>query len=359
MNTTELLQARLTNQQLLTPSFTEVAEVVEWFGAIQSQDLATSLYGVGLRMKEATAECVEAAIEAKTVVRAWPMRGTIHFMPARDALWMVKLIGPRVNKKGASVYRSLGLNDAIFQATKGVLEKELLEGPKERNELYTALEKHGIDTSKSKGIHILKYWAQEGMMCIGPRRGKQPTFAYFETWIDNPNSVSEEEGVAILFKRYLQSHAPATIKDFMWWTGLSKAEASRAYEAIKGDFEEIELNGTTYICHRSQVLAAPKENSALLLPAFDEYTVAYADRSLVMSREDIKEVGYGINPNVIINGVAVGMWRRELRGKNATVQLDLFRKLTDTEMLSIEAAADDYGKFTDTEVTIEVVNTAA
>jgi hypothetical protein len=95
-----------------------------------------------------------------------------------------------------------------------------------------------------------------------------------------------------------------------------------------------------------------------LLPAFDEYTVAYADRSLVMGRDDIKEVAYGINPNVIIDGVAVGMWRRELRGKNVTIQLSLFRDLAEAEMLAVEAAANDYGRFTSTDVKVEVVKTA-
>jgi hypothetical protein len=359
MTDTEFLQARLTNQKLLSRPFTEVQEVVEWFGAIQSQDLAASLYGVGLRMNDMSAESVEAAIAAKTVIRGWPMRMTIHFMPAKDALWMVKLLGPRQNKKAASIYRTHGLSEEVFQKARSILERELLTGLKERGELYAALEAGGISTTEGKGLHIVKYWAQEGLICIGPRKGKQPTFAHFETWIDDHNVVGDEEGVSILLRRYLQSHAPATLKDFMWWTSLTKAEVSRAYETIKGDFVERQINGVTYICLSDQEFEPMKAKTVLLLPAFDEYTVAYADRSAVMGREDIREVGYGINPNVIINGVAVGMWRRALRGKKAIIQLDLFRQLTDAEMIATEDAAQGYGRFTGTEAEIEIMKITA
>lgn len=359
MNNLNLLHARLANQKLISRSFTEVENVVEWFGAIQSQDLAASLYGVGLRMENATAESVEAAIAAKTVVRGWPMRMTIHFMPAKDALWMVKLLGPRQNKKAASIYRTHGLSDEVFQAARTILERELLTGLKERAELYAALEKGGISTGEGKGLHIVKYWAQEGLICIGPRKGKQQTFAHFETWTDDHNTVSDEDGVVILLRRYLQSHAPATLKDFMWWSSLTKAEALKAYEAIKSDFIEQEVNGVAYICLPGQAFDTAKSDEALLLPAFDEYTVAYADRSVVMGRSDIREVGYGINPNIIINGVAVGMWRRVLRGKKAVIQLDLFRRLTGAEMASIETAAKEYGRFTGVEVEIEITKITA
>lgn len=359
MNTQDLLQARLTNQKLITHPFTEVSDMVKWFGAVQSQDLPASLYGVGLRMHNMSAESVEAAIAAKTVVRGWPMRMTIHLMPVKDALWMVKLLGPRQNKKAASIYRKHGLTEAIFQQARGVLETELLTGLKERGELYAALEAAGIATGDGMGLHIVKYWAQEGLICIGPRKGKQQTFAHFETWIDKHNTVSDEEGASILLRRYLQSHAPATLKDFMWWTSFTKAEASRAYEAIKGDFVERQVNGVTYICLPSQELDPIKSDSVLLLPAFDEYTVAYADRSMVMGREDIRAVGYGINPNLIINGVAAGMWRRVLQGKNAIIQLDLFRHLTDVEMIAMEHAAKNYGRFTGTEAEVQIMKTTA
>lgn len=359
MNTQDLLRARLTNQKLINRPFTEVESVVEWFGAVQSQDLAASLYAVGLRMNAVSAESVESAIAAKTVIRGWPMRMTIHLMPAKDALWMVKLLGPRQNKKAASIYRTHGLSDDVFQAARIILERELMTGLKERAELYAALEKGGIVTGEGKGLHIVKYWAQEGLICIGPRRGKQQTFAHFETWIDDHNTVSDEEGMAILLRRYLQSHAPATLKDFMWWSSLTKTETLRAYEAIKDDFIEQQINDTTYICLPHQTLDSVKSDEVLLLPAFDEYTVAYADRSAVMGRNDIREVGYGINPNVIINGVAVGMWRRVLRGKKAVIQLDLFRQLTDTEMTATQAAAEEYGRFTGVEVEMEITKVTA
>ena len=90
---------RLANQGLIQPEFNSPAEVVHWMGAVQAQDYLSSLWEIGLRMRSATERLIEQAIEARKIIRTWPMRGTIHFVPAEDASWMVRLMGPRVTAR--------------------------------------------------------------------------------------------------------------------------------------------------------------------------------------------------------------------------------------------------------------------
>src|SRR5262245_9678995 len=106
---------RLQSQRISRPEGRTPADVVRWFGAIQAQDLPASLWAVGLRMGKAVTESeVEQAIADKSVIRSWPMRGTIHLMPAEDARWMVRLLAPRLDAKLARNYRGAGLTPEII-----------------------------------------------------------------------------------------------------------------------------------------------------------------------------------------------------------------------------------------------------
>src|SRR6478736_3446374 len=95
----DIAALRLRNQRISRPEGRTPADVVRWFGAVQSQDLPASLWAVGLRMGKVgsgaavTEADVERAIADRSVIRSWPMRGTIHLMPAEDARWMVRWCG--------------------------------------------------------------------------------------------------------------------------------------------------------------------------------------------------------------------------------------------------------------------------
>ena len=353
MTQSDILALRLTNQKLINSSFTQPHQVVQWLGAVQAQDLGASLYAIGLRVPQSTEASIEAALADKTIVRSWPMRSTIHHMPAEDALWMTKLLGPRTNTKSASVFRNFGLTPEILNAARPIIEKILADGPKTRSDIYAALEAEGIASDGSRGMHILKYWGQEALLCIAPREGKQPTFALMEPWINHHNSPGNEEGMAILAKRYFQSHGPATLKDFMWWTGATKTEAAKALDAIKIDFITSIINGQEYILPPDKTLPSLNPNLAFLLPAFDEYTVAYADRTAVMDLDDLKTVYNGISANIIIGGRGLGLWKRTAKAKVALIQLAPFRPLSPHQIALLQPAAKRYGEFIGKDVDIQ------
>lgn len=346
MTISDLLALRLYNQRLVTSDFKTPHDVTQWFGAIQAQEVLASLYAVGLRIPGSTQADIEAALADHSITRAWPMRSTIHYMPAEDALWITRLLGPRQNKKGASIYRNYGLTEDIFNKARPILEQTLANGPKMRSEVSQALQTGGVDTSDGRGMHIFKYWGQEGILCMGPRQGKQQTLALLETWsVQNTMPTNDDQAFAILAKRYFQSHGPATLRDFVWWTGATVAECKKALDAIKTDVTSEIIDGQEYF-FMPTTLPTPDPTKALLLPTLDEYTVAYADRTAVMQTSDIKSVAYGINPNIIMGGRAIGMWKRTLKGKRSIVQLQPFAPLTPPQRKAIQKAAASYGAFT-------------
>ena len=91
----EVFQRRLATQWVTSREARDPAAVVSWLGAGQAQDYLGGLWAIGLRAKGVREEDVEASIRDRTIVRTWPMRGTLHFVAGADARWMTELLAPK------------------------------------------------------------------------------------------------------------------------------------------------------------------------------------------------------------------------------------------------------------------------
>lgn len=347
MTLSDIAHIRLQNQQLVRPRFSSPAELVRWFGAVQSQDLPASLWAVGMRLNKPCTEAhIEQAIANKLIVRTWPMRGTIHLVPAEDAKWMTRLLGPRLDAKVVSNFRRAELTEHEVTLAGEVIAATLRGRQCIRAEVYRALEDAGIATGgrngEQRGMHLLVYWARHGLICVTPRRGKQQTFALLDEWLPGGRNLEGDEALAELAERYFQSHGPATIKDFAWWTGVTVAEAKRAVGRIEQLLQAATVDGTDYwFINNAQAQSA----QAFLLPPFDEYTIAYADRSAVIDRNKLKSVGYGIAPNVVIDGRIAGTYKRTLQKQSVTIALQPLNPLSTEYDMLVKEAAKRYAAF--------------
>lgn len=339
------------NQRLLRPAFGNPAEVVRWFGAIQSQDYAGSLYAIGLRTRGACEADVERAIAQGSIVRTWPMRRTIHCVPAEDAGWMVRLLAPRQIARMDPYYRKMGITTRELERAGKVLHNALAGGRQlARAELYGELNTAGIATDGrpgvGRGLHLITHWALEGLICIAARKGKQPTFALLDEWTPRGRELKGDDAYAELARRYFQSHGPATVADFAWWAGIAMADARRAVGLIANWLEPVAIDGVEYWLARGQPEAASGPLPDLLLPAFDEYMVGYADRSAAVETTMMKSVNNGLAAGVLMNGRIAGTWKRALCAKNTVAVVpNLLRRLTGKERTALRRAAARYAAF--------------
>lgn len=306
-------------------------ETVAHFGAMQAQDYLAALWAVGVRTPGATERDVERAIEQREIVRCWSMRGTLHFVAAEDVRWMLELRAPRVLKRHRlRLERDFELDARVLRRCRTVVERALQGGNAlTRVEIYALLDQAKIDTRNSRGLHILFALAHERLICFGARRGKQPTFVLLDEWVPPSKPKAREEALAELARRYFTSHGPATIADFAWWSGLTTTEAKEA----------LSLAGAIDHAHVAKW-------TVHLLPPFDEYTVAYKDRSAVIDPANAKRVNAGggmINAIAVVNGLVVGSWKRELRDGKVTVTP--FRELSARETRALDKEAARYARF--------------
>lgn len=350
MNLSELIKQRLHNQHIAGAGLETAHAVVAWHGAVQAQDYLGALWAVGLRMKQAVESGVEQALADRTIVRTWPMRGTLHFIAAEDVRWMLELLTPKVIAGSARRHAELGLDEVTFARSREVFARALQGGAQfTRAEMGAALEAAGIATVGQRLYHILWRLGQDGLICFGVRQGKQQTFVLLDEWLPATRHLARDEALAELARRYMTSHGPATDRDFAWWTGLTLGDARTGLELVRSGLVQQEIDGQTF-WQASSAMATTGDalTAAWLLPAYDEYTVGYTDRSALLDADGEKYVKAGhsiLLPAVVVGGKVVGTWRRTAGKRGVVVELNLFTPLSTDDRQLVEAAAERYGAF--------------
>ena len=352
MTQQELTAARLFIQHLAPWGKESEEEVVSWMGALQGQDYTSSRWAIGVRLPGSTEEKIEEAMREFRIVRSWLMRGTLHLTTAADIRWMLELLGPRLIRAGMPRNRQLELDEETFTRSNDLLLRTL-EGGKQltRDELAGIYKNAGIVIDGQRFIHLLQRAALEQLICFGPRRQKQFTFTLLNEAVPATQvTMGREEALAELTKRYFQSRGPASLQDFVWWSGLSITEARQGLEAAKPLLQQDNIGGQLYYLPRELPSGlGVQKRSVWLLPAFDEYVIAYRDRSALLDKHLSKHV-ISVNgifyPVIVVNGKVEGLWKRTIQKDKIILEVKPFGTLRPTIKKEIAASAEEFGKFT-------------
>lgn len=317
-------QQTTTGQVVTTP-----AQVVEWFGAMQAQDLASGHWSFGVRLPGTTNADIDAATANRQIVRTWPMRGTIHFVPPADAKWMLDLTGSIALKGAAKRREFLGLTEADVDLAATVLADALTTaGLLTRAECVEVLTAAGLDTAGQHAYHFLWYVSQIGVTVIGPQQGKEQTFALLAEWAPDPNTPTREEALSLLAERYFRSHGPATRKDFAGWTLLPAADAKAAIASLGDSLTEVQVDDETMYCPADLLgtLTDCQPAGPRVLPGFDEYLLGYKNRTLMADPTTMAAVIPGGNgmfrSTVVIDGQVRATWKRTMRSKRIDIAVE-------------------------------------
>jgi hypothetical protein len=343
----DVLSLRLANQRLTGRSSADPTAVVAHLGAVQAQDYGAATWALGQRLLGATEDSLERAFVAGAILRTHVLRPTWHFVAPADIRWLLALTGPRVKLATSSADRQLGVDDDLVARSKGAIARALAGGTHlTRAELAAALARAGVALADGRTLaHLLMRAEVDGLICSGPRRGKQFTYALLDERVPPAGALDRDAALAELARRYVVSHGPATLRDFVWWSGLTVSDARRGLEGARPGLDQETVGALSYWL--APAAPPPMPERVYLLPSFDEYTVAYRDRDLyydpalgrTFDRRD--EVPFG---NVIlIGGRVAGFWRRTLGRGAVAVEARWFTPPSGRERASLEAAMAAYG----------------
>jgi len=347
MTNLDIAQWRIHSQHIARQTFGEPHEIVKYLGAIQAQDYAGAKWALGLRLQNANDAAIEKAMAVGGIIRTHVLRPTWHFVTPADARWMIELTAPRINAFSASRYRQLQLDNAVFKRTNDALAKAL-EGGKQltRMEITEVLNNAGVVTDDLRFIHLLMHAELDKVICSGARRGKQHTYAFFDDRVPAGSMLTKEEALAELAGRYFIGRGPATLQDFTWWSGLAAVDARLGLEIAKHGLAKMIVDGREYWMRQGSRDLNSKAPIAHLLPAFDEFAVAYKDRTATVNPKYLKQARYVIfDPSIVANNQVVGTWKRTIKKNGIDIALNPFGMLNKTQAKAVEAAAERYRRF--------------
>jgi len=349
---------RLQSQRISKPGFRDPAALVAWFGAVQAQELPAARWGLGLRMPHgATDAAIQRALDEGRILRTHVMRPTWHFVTPEDIRWMLQLTAPQVHRRMALYNRHQGLDAATCRRATDVFARALRDGRSQtRAELGAELHRTRIAAKGVRLALLTEYAELEGVICSGPQRGKQITYALLADRAAATPALSRDEALAELTRRYFRSHAPATVRDFVWWSGLATGDARRGLEMIRARASA--ADGLTYWTLGPERDRGGVRKTVVLLPIYDEYLVAYRDREAVPHAAGKIADRAGRNVTfqhaLVIAGQVAGTWRIAWRAGGVVVDVISLKRLTASEREAIAEAAERYGEFVAAPVSLAI-----
>ena len=360
MNIVDIPYLRLYNQQIIGSKFRTPKEIVSWMGAIQAQDFGMSKWAVGVRLNGATEQTVASAIDNGDIIRTHLMRPTWHLTVAEDVYWMLELTTPQI--KGVMKFRDkvLELDPTVYEKTNFIIANALQGGKHlSREELSGEFQMANIPTDYNKVSHYLMRAEIDELVCSGRTINNKSTFALLSERVPQVQRFSREESASKLALSYFLSHGPATLQDFIWWSGLPISLSRHALESIKSKLVSEKIENQTFWFSDSLSIPAPDKNTVFLLPAYDEFTISYRDRTasltLDMHRKAISSNGI-FRPIIVINGEVGGLWRKTTQKDNIRLEINLFQPVGNSIKEQIEEAVAQYGSYLNRKIEVVTIN---
>lgn len=304
--------------QLLGGSQLSPTEVVRHMVALQGQDLPAVLRAIALRSRGGVADVV-AAFDSGDLVRGWPMRGTLFATTPDRLAALLALTGDRIRQSTVRRRAQLDLDDATIHRARDLVTDALtIHTGLRRSEVLELWQTAGIPTAAGRGYHLLMHLSVAGVVHWGALTGTEQLL----TLTPAPDAADPEAALPGIVRDYVGARGPVTVADLAWWTKLPKTLLRRAAASVD-DLVEVTVDGAP-----AWILGEPadaEKTGVTLVPAFDEWILGYADRSLVASPAMLAALVPGNNgvfrPAVLVDGRVVGTWR-PARGRTvAAVEL--------------------------------------
>ncbi len=357
LSTGQLLLLRLRAQQLAARTAggeAGAAQVVRGLCGVQAQDAAAAALSIRVRcMGLVEADVERAQFQERSIVRTWCMRGTLHLVAAEDVGWLLGLLGPLYIKANRGRRAELGLDEGTgargVRALRDVLARS---GPLTRAEIVEQLAERGIRLIGQARPHLLMLAALEGVVCVGPNRGREPTYVLLDDWIDPGPALPREEALVELARRYLSAYAPAMPEDFATWSGLPLGQARSAWQQLAGRLIEVTVGGLPAWLLEAQARrldeAAPSRPIVRLLPRYDTYLLGYRRRDVIVSSPYTKRIYPGgglLHPALLVDGRAAGTWDVRRRRDDVEVTVEPFEELEAEVWRSVQEEVAELGHF--------------
>ncbi len=341
------ISIRLLGQQLICPQFTSPHDVVAWMGAMQGQEYKYMRWAVAMRTRKPSAKAFAQDFDSGQIIRTHLFRTTWQLVAAEDYPWMLSLCRQKALAGLRGWMHANGIDiPADEQQRISDIFAEVIAGRNDvlKEDLAQALAERDIrmdDHRLSYHIHLAEF---SGLLCSGILHPQKRTLALTSERIPALADLPREEALAMLAHKYFRSHAPATLADFVWWSGLNIGECRNAVASIADELHTEKWKGETFYLHKEGVSRGFRSGRIHLLPAYDEYLIGYKSRHVSLHpdhRHHAHDNSGTFWPVILQNGEVVGNW--SARGND--IRCEVFKTDTILDEAAMEKEKARYQYF--------------
>ena len=264
---------------------------------MQAQDYKGMRWAVEMRTGKPSLKAFRNAFDSGRIIRTHMLRTTWQLVSAQDYHWMLELCranalrGLRgwMHSNGIDIpdYERRQVQDLLAQAMEG-------NGSFLKEDLDRILKEKGITMEEHRFSYHLRLAEFDGVICSGDLHPTKRTLALVSEKIGNDPGMDHDQALALLARKYFRSHGPASLEDFVWWSGINIGECRRGIALLGDELVPVRFRRQDYFLHRDARTRGFRSGSVLLLPAFDEYLIGYKSRHVVLHPGHAPKAHYGI-----------------------------------------------------------------
>lgn len=348
----EITNTRMISQQLVSPQFEEPKDLISWMGAVQAQEYNMVKWAIGMRLKSGNIKKVEEALTRGDILRTHVMRPTWHIVAAEDLRWMVELSAKRIRSGMASWGKGFELSEELYNKTNDLIIK-ILEGnkslaKKEIGEEFAKLTNGKIPADDRRLSLFLSRAETEAIVCSGVDSGRYQTYALVDERVAPTPPLHKDEALAKLALNYFRSHSPATLEDFIWWSGLSITESKHAIHLIHDKLISEKFISDKLYIHETYTNIDIPQDIVHLMPSYDEYLISYKSRTHCLPLHHYPKAftNFGIfYPVILSEGMIIGNWNKKATKGKINIETSYFEKKIKAKKAQINQAVKNYQLF--------------
>jgi hypothetical protein len=344
-----IARVRMRSLALWDPLDQSPEAVVARLVAMQSQEHPVARWSVAQRVAGATATAsdVDRAFDNGDILRTHVLRPTWHYVARDDLRWLMGLSGRRVLARTGRRCHDLGLDARTLVRSSDAIADALAHGFQTRKDLAAILRRKRISVDGQRLAYMLMHAELTSVICSGPMRGKQHTYAAFDQRVPAAPPISDDEALTRLAHRYFTTRGAATVKDFVWWSGLNTAEARRAIELAKDHLSSHVWEGRTYWF--AEMTAPRTRHQVDVVQCYDEVIISYIESRDVLQTPQVAfhvpGTIDGFTHVILLDGRLAGHWRFMSTKDGRTVETRISYGLDASDQHALTSALDRHRHF--------------
>lgn len=305
---------RLLNQQLIAQQFSNPTEVVRYMGAMQAQEYRMMRWAVAMRTRKPSHKAFKHAFDEGQIIRLHLMRGTWQLVCAEDYWSMIDLFAPKAISvtKGWMSSNKISIPDDELTRVRDILIQTVADKRSVTKEDFVmALAERNLQMDDHRLSYHIRMAELSGVLCSGDLLPMKATYALAAEKVESSVKMERDEALAHFTRKYVQSRQPATLEDFVWWSGLNISDCRKGI-ALLGDYIHVErFRGREFYLTDDCRTRGFRKGNILLIPPYDEYLIGYKSRDIVLPPEHRHRAhnNSGIfQPVIAYDGIICGNW---------------------------------------------------